>query len=306
MRKLLQVENVAARTDCRAVGADTTSTTRASSKSHTSRRNTIATNKKLFFLSGCLFLLLLGSKAQTGEAKNVHYPYNTQIGVNFNMNMLSKMKIEPLYEMYNHELVRMEDDLLEYFRSYPSVGTDFGVYLYQRVYKWFGIQLGVEYNLTTVCYSYKFDNDESKTVNMDYMNGGFSFPVSLNAFYYFNEKHGMDISLGGVSSFNWFTGGLGGHRFKMGSWEDGDYCSFGLDPLFFSYSLYGKLGYNFLFKNKNTLGIAIIGHLVGSYASGQYTVRKGWEVDKGYTYSHNTSVGLQFSYGFTLKKSLRE
>ena len=244
------------------------------------------------------------SKLQTTENNCLHYPYNTQVGINVNVNMLSKMRIEPLYDTYNYEFVRVGDDLSEYFHSYPSIGTDFGVYLYQRIYKWLGIQLGIEYNLATVCYSYKFDNEESKTVNMDYMNGGFSFPIALNASYYFNEKHGLDISLGGVSSFNFFTGGLGGHRFRMGSWEDGDYCSFGLDPLTFSYSLYAKLGYNYLFKNKNTLGIAIVGHLVGSYASGKYTVRKGWEIDNGNTSSHNTSVGLQFSYGFTMKKLL--
>ena len=246
------------------------------------------------------------SKSQTMETNSLHYPYNTQVGINVNVNMLSKMRIEPLYDYdtYNNELVRVGDDLSEYFRSYPSVGTDFGVYLYQRIYKWLGIQLGFEYDLATVCYSYKLENEDSKTVNMNYMNSGFHLPISLNASYYFNEKHGIDISLGGVPSFNWFTGGLGGNRFKMGSWKDGDYCSFGLDPMSYNYSLYGKVGYNFLFKNKNTLGIAIIGHLVGSYASGKYTVRKGGEIDNGNTNSHNTSVGLQFSYGFSMKKTL--
>jgi hypothetical protein len=218
--------------------------------------------------------------------------------------MLSKMRIEPLYDMSNYELVRVGDDLSEYFRSYPSIGTDFGVYLYQRIYKWLGIQLGVEYSLATVCYSYKLENEDSKTVNMNYMNSGFHLPISLNASYYFNEKHGLDISLGGVPSFNWFTGGLGGNRFRTGSWEEGDFCSFGLDPMSYNYSLYGKVGYNYLFKNKNTLGIAIIGHLVGSYASGKYTVRKGVKIDKGDVNSHNTSIGLQFSYGFSMKKTL--
>jgi hypothetical protein len=308
MQKYFRTNDATAIKDCRAVEAETTLKTRESLKIQKSTGNKI-----IVFVINVLFLVTasaqettMKNKSQTLETNCLHYPYNTQVGINMNVNMLSKMEIQPLYDhdIYNHELVRVGDDLSEYFRSYPSVGTDFGVYLYQRIYKWLGIQLGIEYNLATVCYSYKFDNEDSKTVNMNYMNSGFHLPISLNASYYFNKKHGMDISLGGVSSFNWFTGGLGGHRFRMGSWEDGDYCSFGLDPMSYNYSLYIKLGYNYLFKNKNTLGIALIGHLVGSYADGKYVVRKGEKIDTGNTNSHNTSVGLQFSYGFTMKKLL--
>ena len=36
------------------------------------------------------------------------------------------------------------------FRSYPSFGADLGVYMYQRIYKWFGIQIGAEYSALTV------------------------------------------------------------------------------------------------------------------------------------------------------------
>ena len=61
----------------------------------------------------------------------------------------------------------------EYLRSYLSFGADLGVYLYQRIYKWFGIQIGAEYSALTLIYgnTAKFDAEP-------YANG--SYYVSIN------------------------------------------------------------------------------------------------------------------------------
>ena len=49
--------------------------------------------KLLFILSG-LLLLIPESKAQNQETYLLHYPYNTQVGLNLNVNLRSKMRIE--------------------------------------------------------------------------------------------------------------------------------------------------------------------------------------------------------------------
>ena len=249
---------------------------------------------KLFFLLVGMFVVISESKAQT-EQYCVHYPYNTQVGINLNVNMLSKMRLE---------------SLSDYFRSNPSIGTGLGVYLYQRVYKWFGIQVGAEYSLNTI-YCGGTANFTELPMRMMTFPDAFTFPVLFNASYYFNEKYGLNISLGGVplilpppssSAHNSYTLGYG----KLN--KDGDYCGFALgNEERFSFSLYGKIGYNLLFKNKNTLGMAITGsYATIPYGQGKYFVdmNDGTRVEDGSISLYNIFVGLQFSYGFTMKKLL--
>ncbi len=252
---------------------------------------------KLFFLSINMLFLAPESKSQTTESNCLHYPYNTQVGINLNVNLLSKMRIQQNY------YIRSTPS--DYLRSYPSFGADLGVYLYQRVYKWFGVQIGAEYNALTVCDgTAKLGDDNS--ISMDYYSlGAFTFPILFNASYYFNEKHGIDISLGGAP-FILFAGEQG-YSVGLGGREDGNYCEYRLDyDTPFNFSLYGKIGYNFLFKNKNTIGVAIVGSYAGKpYAEGKYyVVLNDREIESGYTFLRNTFIGLQFSYGFTMKKLL--
>jgi hypothetical protein len=249
----------------------------------------------LIFLLGSLSLSAQKSESQTSEK---YYPYNTQVGISLNVNLVSGVKFEP------HS---------DYIRSYPSIGAGLGVYLYQRVYKWFGIQIGAEYNHVTVCHSGTENFTKLfKKIVMTYCSEMFNFPILFNASYYFNEKHGLDISLGGAplimtqaldnppsNSFNIIEGEYN---------ENGDYYGFMLgDYPRFNFSLYGKIGYNFLFKKKNTFGVAIIGsYAVRSYAQGRYFVRinDGTRVESGNASLRNIFIGLQFSYGFTMKKLL--
>ena len=256
---------------------------------------------KLFFLSAIIFSIVLENKAQT-EQNCLHYPYNTQVGINLNVNMLNKMKIEQ----------RQTFKPSEFFRSYPSFGADLGVYFYQRVYKWFGIQIGAEYSALTVRYGATTNLTDEISTFMDYYAfGAFSLPVFLNATYYFNEKHGIDISLGGAPLILFFKDAGQGTTFGG---ENGK-CHFRLEnDTRCNYSLYAKIGYNYLFKNKNTFGVAIIGSYAAEpYAKGLYTTGKGERtaegdfsliVDSGYTSLRNTFIGLQFSYGFTMKKTM--
>ena len=246
---------------------------------------------KLFFLSVSMFFIVLENKAQT-EQYCLHYPYNTQVGMNLNVSMLNKMKL---------------GTLSDYFRSHPSIGTDFGVYMYQRVYKWFGIQIGAEFGITTICYN--FTEFSMRMIDFSAM---CTFPILFNGSYYFNEKHGLDISLGGApliqlspessSVHNSYTLGYG----KLN--KNGDYCGFVLgDETRFNFSLYGKIGYNLLFKNKNTFGVAIIGsYATRPYGQGKYFVdmNDGTRIVDSKISLHNTFIGLQFSYGFTMKKTM--
>jgi len=245
-----------------------------------------------------MFVVISESEAQT-EQYCVHYPYNTQVGINLNVNMLSKMRIQQNYYI--------KSSPSEHFRSYPSFGADLGVYLYQRVYKWFGIQIGAEYSATTICY--KFDYEEYNTTYMDYNSyGAFIFPILFNASYYFNEKHGIDISLGGAPLVL-FAGdagqGFGIGVINMRNGYSNNCCYFRLDnDIRYNFSLYGKIGYNLLLKNKNTLGMAIIGSYAAEpYMQGKYEIFiDKMNVENGYTSLRNTFIGLQFSYGFTMKK----
>jgi len=259
--------------------------------------------RKVFAVAVAIICLTtLESRSQTSETKCLHYPYNTQVGMNLNVNLLSKMKIE-----HNKTFKPSED-----FRSYPSFGADLGVYMYQRVYKWFGIQIGAEYSALTLRYSTTTNLTDDVSTYMDYYAfGAFTLPVLLNASYYFNEKHGIDISLGGAPLVL-FAGDAGqGVEFGSGNGK----CYFRLEnDTRCNYSLYAKIGYNYLFKNKNTLGVAIIGSYAAEpYAKGTYTTGKGEMtgdgnfsliVDSGYTSLRNTFIGLQFSYGITMKKLL--
>ena len=266
---------------------------------------------KLFFLSVSMFFIALESKSQTSETNCLHYPYNTQVGLNLNLNMLSKMRIQQNYYK--------KDSPSDYIRSLPSFGGDFGVYLYQRVYKWFGMQFGIEYSaLTSSCgNTANFSKEKDKYVDY-YGFGGFTFPILFNVSYYFNGKHGLDISLGGAPLILGF--GDAGQGISVGVYEVDD--NNGLNKVGrykvrlendtrYNFSLYGKVGYNFLFKNKNTLGVAIVGsYSAEPYAQGYYYIVKNElngmevEIERGYTSLRNTFIGLQFSYGFTMKKTL--
>lgn len=261
--------------------------------------------KKIYIIAICMFLLISENKSQTIGTKCLHYPYNTQIGLNLNLNLLSKMRITAKYSAEGSN----------YFYSYPSLGADLGIYLYQRVYQWFGIQIGIEYSATTYAYNRKnFPGDQS--VMMDYYEfGAWTFPILFNVSYYFNGKHGMDISWGGAPLILLLGDAGTGHGWSGDSepgesWgDDGpkNYLKFRLDnETPFNFSLYAKIGYNYLLKNKNTLGIALIGsYSAKPYSQGNYYVRiDGVEVENGYTSLRSTFIGLQFSYGFTMKKLL--
>jgi hypothetical protein len=249
---------------------------------------------KLFFLLVSMFFMLPESKSQT---ECLHYPYNTQIGMNLNINMLSKMRIEPNYYYSSSSS--------EYFTSYPSLGGNFGVYLYQRIYKWFGMQIGVEYNAATIAYR-AMDDLFDNSLNMDYYTwGAFTLPISFNASYYFKGKHGIDISLGG-EAFILFVEEAG-YGIGFGGNRESAHIKFRLsNDARCNYSLIAKIGYNYLFKNKNTFGVAIIGsYSADSYVKGKYEVEKnGILVEEGYTSLRNSFIGLQFSFGFTMKKLL--
>ena len=253
---------------------------------------------KLFFISISMFFMVLENKAQT-EQYCLHYPYNTQIGINFNANLLSKIKIE------EHKTFKTSDD----FRSYPSFGADLGVYMYQRIYKWFGIQIGAEYSALTVRYGTTTNFTDEISTYMDYYAAGaFSLPILLNMSYYFNQKHGIDISLGGAPLVLFFSDASQGVQFG----NDKAKCYLRLEnDTRCNYSLYAKIGYYYLFKNKNTFGLAVIGsYSAEPYAKGTYTTSKvvteGEEfaliVNSGNTSLRRTFIGLQFSFGFTMKK----
>ena len=252
---------------------------------------------KLFFFLISMLFIVLGSKAQT-EQYCLHYPYNTQVGMNLNVNLLSKIKI-------HHPT--------QYLCSRPSFGADLGVYMYQRIYKWFGIQIGAEYSAITYRFSATNDFHDMYFPRMRYYSmGAFTFPVLFNASYYFNEKHGMDISFGGATLIFFTPYYSSGHSAEMpvgygGIMDSYDWTTVQDSP--YNFSFYGKIGYNFLFKNKNTLGVAIIGSYASKpYSKGYYFIEKteDWysKVDGGYTSFRNTYIGLQFSYGFTMKKTM--
>ena len=244
---------------------------------------------KLFFLSVSMLFLISESKSQTSETKCLHYPYNTQVGLNLNANLLNKMRVEPQSD---------------YFRSHPSFGAGLGVYMYQRVYKWFGIQIGAECSAISTCYSeIGAFSDYNMNGKRMAVTGAFTFPILFNASYYFNEKHGLDISLGTAPLLR-FPGNLG---MGMGY---GDYAgySFSLDNdvSLNIINLYTKIGYNFLFKNKNTFGVAIIGSYTSQpYTKGYYSVLANDRMmESGRVSLRNTFIGIQFSYGFSMKKLL--
>ena len=254
---------------------------------------------KLFFLSVSMFVVISESEAQT-EQYCLHYPYNTQIGINLNVNLLSKMKIE------EYKTFKTSDDI----RSYPSFGADLGVYMYQRIYKWLGLQIGAEYSALTMRYGTTTNFTDETSTYMDYYAfGAFTLPVFLNMSYYFNEKHGIDISLGGAPLVLFFRDASQGVQFG----NDNDKCYLKLEnDTRCNYSLYAKIGYNYLFKNKNTFGVAVIGsYSAEPYAKGTYTTGKSSMtgdgnfaviVNGGSISLRRTFVGLQFSYGFTMKK----
>jgi hypothetical protein len=211
----------------------------------------------------------------------------------------------------------VKDSSSDYFNSYPSFGAGLGIYLYQRVYKWFGIQIGAEISAITTHYSGdKIFPDLAHRIGMTAY-GTFTFPVLFNASYYFNGRHGLDISLG-ITPFTPFPGenmGIGVSVTECsfdGVCNDKGYYRFTLKhDIPSNISLYGKIGYNFLFKNKNILGVAIVGIYSGQpYAKGDYSVvlndinGNEIEVESGYTSIRNTFIGLQFPYGFTMKKTL--
>jgi len=149
---------------------------------------------KLFLLSMIIFLIISESKSQTMDTYCLHYPYNTQVGINLNVNMLNKMKIQKTQQSY---YVRSSSS--DYISSYPSFGSDLGVCLYQRIYKWFGIQICAEYSALTLTYGNTAKFDVWKDITIDYYGfGAFTFPILFNCSYYFNKKHGLDISLGGA------------------------------------------------------------------------------------------------------------
>jgi len=237
-----------------------------------------------------MFVVSAESRSQSVENDCVRYPYNTQVGINLNVNMLSKMRIEQERTFKPSE----------FFRSYPSFGADLGVYLYQRVYKWFGIQIGIENSIFT--YNYEYEEWKEKEM-LYYRSGMLTFPILFNASYYFKGKHGLDISLGFAPLLLFPGGGMGITAIDI---EEDGYEMRLSNSGRSNFNLYGKIGYNFLFKNKNTLGVAI----VGSYAAEPYAedtyyiVNKGVNVEKGNLSLHNTFIGLQFSYGFTMKKTL--
>ncbi|MCL2246038.1 MAG: hypothetical protein FWC10_02875 [Lentimicrobiaceae bacterium] len=253
---------------------------------------------KLLLLSISIFLLISESKSQIVAPNCLHYPYNTQVGINLNINMLNKMRIQQNYYTRSSPS--------EYLRSYPSLGADLGVYLYQRIYKWFGIQIGAEYSALTLIYGNTAKFDAEHYVTMGYYGfGAFTFPILFNCSYYFNEKHGLDISLGGAPLLLFL--GDAGQSVTDGSSMKGIRHKTRLkNNNRYNFSLCGKIGYNFLFKNKNTLGVAIVGSYAAEpYANGNYHVDiNDIEVEKGYLFLHNTFIGLQFSYGFTMKKLL--
>ena len=85
-----------------------------------------------------------------------------------------------------------------------------------------------------------------------------------------------------------------------------NHCNFRLNGIKrFDISLYGKIGYRFLFENKNTFGIDIIGsYAFEPYAQGLYFVGKNGLDEEGIASLRNMFIGLQFSYGFTMKKLL--
>lgn len=235
--------------------------------------------------------MVLESKSETSEKYCRHYPYNTQVGISLNANLLSKMAIEPHSDS---------------FHSYPSFGAGFGVYLYQRVYKWFGIQIGAECNAITSRYS-KLEPFSTNTHGKGMTaSGSFTFPILFNASYYFNEKHGLDISLGGAPLIL-FPGEMGTDVRYYNGVDNYSSYRFTLELEPFNFSLYGKIGYTFLFKNKNTLGVAVIGNCaISSYGKGFYAIdmHGGTKLEEGSTSIRNTYIGLQFSFGFTMKKLL--
>jgi hypothetical protein len=253
---------------------------------------------KLLLLSLSIFLLISESKSQTTEPNCLHYPYNTQVGMNLNINILSKMRVQQNYYARSSPS--------DYLRSYPSFGADLGVYLYQRIYKWFGVQIGAEYSALTLTYGNTAKFDAWNYVTMGYYGfGAFTFPILFNCSYYFNEKHGLDISLGGAPLLLFL--GESGQSVTDGSSMKGIRHKTRLEnDTRYNFSLYGKIGYNFLLKNKNTLGVAIVGSYAAEpYANGNYYVTiNEIEVEKGYLFLHNTFIGLQFSYGFTMKRLL--
>ena len=256
--------------------------------------------QKLFFLSVGLFFVVLESRSQTSETNCLHYPYNTQVGMNLNLNLLSKIRIQQDYYV--------KSTPSDYFRSYLSFGGDFGVYLYQRVYKWFGVQIGLEHSSLTLCYGGTENLTDEKSIYMDYYWGGaWTFPILFNASYYFNGKHGIDISFGGAPLIL-FAGDAGwGCGFGRSYENPYDGCHFRLDteqP--YNFSLYAKIGYNHLFRNKNTFGVAIVGSFAHRpYAKGYYEITKNnTMVECGYTSLRHTFIGIQFSYGFSMKKLL--
>jgi hypothetical protein len=170
------------------------------------------------------------------------------------------------------------------------------------------VQIGIEYSASTFCFGTTAKFSDEKSTYMDYYElGAFTFPILFNASYYFNEKHGLDISLGGAPLIL-FAGEAGwGCSFGSSYENPDDGCYFRLDteqP--FNFSLYGKIGYNLLLKNKNTFGVAIVGSFAHRpYVEGYYEITKNnTTVEYGYTSLRNTFVGLQFSYGFTMKKLL--
>ncbi|NLJ83085.1 MAG: hypothetical protein GX330_08175 [Bacteroidales bacterium] len=238
------------------------------------------------------------NKAQT-EQYCMHYPYNTQVGISVSANLQSKMRIEPQSD---------------YFASSPSWGAGLGVHLYQRIYKWFGIQIGVEYNHVGISFGGTTNPAQYfKDISTKYYTDIFIFPILFNASYYFNGKHGLDISLGGAPLILPHLNapepvGISYSRIEGGYSEEEDYWRFAIGNYpRFNFSLYGKIGYNFLFKNKNTLGVAIVGsYATESYAQGTYSVAKkeGTKIESGHVSLRNTYVGVQFSYGFSMKKLL--
>ena len=252
-----------------------------------------------------LFAILIFSielTAQNEFPNKNPYPYKTQLGMNFNIDARSKMEIiRNAYRMGGN-------GTSEYLQGHVSVGGEFGAYLYQRIHKWLGLYIGIEYSASTYCFSSK-KSSRYKEFLIDYYEfGAFTFPILLNYSYFFDDKNGLDISLG-VAPLLLFLGDTGtGYTFGAGGEEsDPTKIHFRVrvdTETRYNASLFFKIGYKQLLKNQNTWGISLIGsYSAEPHAEGNYDVRMGTQlIEEGWTKLYNSYIGIQLSYGFSLIK----
>lgn len=222
--------------------------------------------------------------------------------MNFNINARSKMEIiRNGYRMGGN-------GNSEYLPGHVSLGGELGAYLYQRIHKWLGLYIGIEYSDSTYCFS-STGVFEHKDKTFDYYEfGAFTFPILLNYSYFFKNKHGLDISLG-VASLLLFAADAGnGYGFGAGG-EESDPTKIHFKVRVdtetrYNASLFFKIGYKQLLKNQNTWGISLIGsYSAEPHAEGNYDVRMGTQlIEEGWTKLYNSYIGIQLSYGFSLIK----